>query len=491
MNKLFLSFLFGIFLMNFIVAESFVIDVNQTINPEILVTQINETAQIVSNVSSLFLVKLISDSTIYYILEATGVAGNESRLIINSSLFGVNNLNDLTTISWDANVLGYLPHADVYLDLNEDGIYNSSVDDVLVFEYAKVNNTNCDNAPYPTGTLNTFADKGVLNDSSFAWLNSGDAGACGSPTFFSHSLLDWKSGQTENGKTINSSSKVLKIELEVDNWILDSHSEVINVLLNGNGVNFTLNPFEVLDLKSNSTIKVNQITPQCFAFDFPNENPVNYVFLAGNSNGFTFTKTSNYEITYCLSEYFEPQNFLVRFFDEITSTSSSSGGGSTGYVPRTSSTQINEGYSTSIVIGKKIFFKLGNENHDLSLFSIKDGIAKFGVHSESSQFEVEEGDTATINFKDYKLFFKLKKIEGNKAEIFLQNLKYYKEETKPSEPSTQKPSTQTPEEEVIKGVDEGKFKKGYIFLILGLIAIFCLVVFYVRKEDANNFHFQK
>ena len=124
-----------------------------------------------------------------------------------------------------------MPHLDVYLDIDGNGTYNSGTDDVLVFEYAKVG-APCDNTPYPTGNLNTFGDKGSLTDSSLGWLNSGDAGPCGGASFFSHSLADWKAGQTENGKTIDGNTAVLRLELEIDAWVNNSSAEVSNIIVN-------------------------------------------------------------------------------------------------------------------------------------------------------------------------------------------------------------------------------------------------------------------
>ena len=182
----------------------------------------------------------ITDGSYSVHLQTTGTVGTgkEARIVIQASDVGITTLSDLDTISWDAYVAagGYLPHADVYLDLNNNGVYDSGTDDVLVFEYAKVDNTNCDNAPYPTGDLSTFGGKGSISGSSYAWLNSGDAGPCGGATFFSHSLTQWKAGQTENGKTINGSSKVLRGEIEVDNWISQSEAYVDNIKINSNNV---------------------------------------------------------------------------------------------------------------------------------------------------------------------------------------------------------------------------------------------------------------
>ena len=140
----------------------------------------------------------------------------EKRVIINEEM----PLSNLLTISWDVDVIGgYLPHADVYLDNGE----------TLVFEYAKVD-TPCDNVPYPDGELNTFGDKGIVDNDAKAWLSSGVPGYCGLPEFDNNhkSLADWKSEY--------SSANIVKIEIEVDNWISASNSNVRNIEINGNEI---------------------------------------------------------------------------------------------------------------------------------------------------------------------------------------------------------------------------------------------------------------
>ena len=128
-------------------------------------------------------------------------------------------LADLNSISWDANVLsGYAPHVDVYLDNGE----------VLVFEYAKVNPADCDDsADYPAGEINTFGDKGIVDDSAYAWLSSGPAGPCEDVTFDAghKSLANWK--------VFYPDANVVGMELEIDNWISASSSKIKNIKVNG------------------------------------------------------------------------------------------------------------------------------------------------------------------------------------------------------------------------------------------------------------------
>jgi len=103
-----------------------------------------------------------------------------------------------------------------------------------VFEYAKVDPVlGCDDSgDYPTGSFNTFSDKGIVDSGAFAWLSSGPAGPCGDGTFDANhmSLADWKSTGIAG---INGSTPVLRLEIEVDNWIESSEAYINDVLVNG------------------------------------------------------------------------------------------------------------------------------------------------------------------------------------------------------------------------------------------------------------------
>jgi|GEM_PF-1279258 len=150
---------------------------------------------------------------------------NEGRIYIPVDSF---RLKDIYTIMWDAYVTaGYMPHVDVILDFDEDG----AGDDALVFEYAKVDSEDCDDAPYPTGSINTFDDKGIVDDDAYAWLGSGPAGPCGDPGFIHGSLADWKAGTVD--ASVDGDTKVIALEIEVDGWIEKSESYVTSIELNG------------------------------------------------------------------------------------------------------------------------------------------------------------------------------------------------------------------------------------------------------------------
>lgn len=149
---------------------------------------------------------------------------SEARIRINGSEVGVNILNDFISMSWDVSSgTGYAPHIDVFLDTNDDGIKDTA----LTFEYAKVDPNNCDNsAGYPTGSFNTFKEKGIVDGNAYAWESI--PGPCGNPAFDAQhkSLTDWK--------LIYGSAKVLRFELEVDAWISDSSANISNIIVNGN-----------------------------------------------------------------------------------------------------------------------------------------------------------------------------------------------------------------------------------------------------------------
>lgn len=198
-------------------------------------------------------------SIIMYDLQVTTdePAGTEKR--IHLTPIGISTLGDINSITFTQNASeGYMAHADVLLDLNNDGIYTSGIDDALVFEYAKVA-APYDNTPYPLGVFNTFGEKGMINNNAEGWLTSGDAGNHDSPTYYYATLGDWKAGLIKNGKTISSASKVLAIQVEVDNWITGSRAQVSDLKVNGVAVNPTIQPKGNLDfeVKTNFSILAN------------------------------------------------------------------------------------------------------------------------------------------------------------------------------------------------------------------------------------------
>lgn len=171
-------------------------------------------------------------------------------------------LASLNSISWMQYVAqGYAAHVDVRIDTLGDG----TVNDTLVFEYAKVNPANCDNSGgYPTGSVNTFGDKGIVDDTAYAWLNSGPAGSCGNAIFDANhsSLADWK--------TTYPNAIITAMEIEVDGWIptyAASEAFVDDVMINSG----TVSGFEpTQEVKVFVTADLRLI---------PNPNPIDYGIL--------------------------------------------------------------------------------------------------------------------------------------------------------------------------------------------------------------------
>lgn len=183
---------------------------------------------------------------------------NEGRIVI--TLPEDTTLEDITSLSWKVYTdEGYPPHADFILDLDGDG----NPDDSLVFEYAyqpydgtgyAYNNIpgvpygHYDPAlqgiyydpPYETWveTLQNDASEEYtdeINDESVAWLGSGLAGPYTGGYF--GTLGDFKAGTvTVIGSTdnagVDSSTEVLEIHIEVDNWIGSTVAYIDDVALN-------------------------------------------------------------------------------------------------------------------------------------------------------------------------------------------------------------------------------------------------------------------
>jgi len=164
-----------------------------------------------------------------YMLEATGAQGTENRVTIvpNSSF---DELSELETMSWDSYIVngGYIAHVDVLIDVYGNG----SLYDALVFEYDKVDDGCGDGIPGAANYakdewVDTFDDKETIDSDSYAWLNSGAPGNCQDDSGYTvKRLSEWK--------TFYQNAKILRFEIEVDNWILNSNGVVRNIKINGN-----------------------------------------------------------------------------------------------------------------------------------------------------------------------------------------------------------------------------------------------------------------
>ena len=160
----------------------------------------------------------------------------EKRISLDAPM----DLSSLTSISWNADIsLGYAPHVDVILDNGKS----------LTFEYATID-SDC-NAPssYPTGEINTFGDMGSISDTSYAWTDL--PGPCGDSDFDAQhlTLADWK--------TTYPTAKIVRFDVEIDNWISASNSSVGNILVNGNSVNdLILLPSSTLKFEIETTADV-------------------------------------------------------------------------------------------------------------------------------------------------------------------------------------------------------------------------------------------
>ena len=145
-------------------------------------------------------------------------------------------LGQLASMSWQEYLTaGYPAHVDIYLDNDGDGV----ADDSLVVEYAYNTMAHYAEAPMPYGALTgawyqTFSDDGngptQIDDTCYAWLNSGAAGPPGGGGHIAGTLSQWKAGALG---TFDATSSIVKIEIEVDNWVVQSNAYVDTIVVNG------------------------------------------------------------------------------------------------------------------------------------------------------------------------------------------------------------------------------------------------------------------
>ena len=176
--------------------------------------------------------------------------GDEARIVVIPLPDGTT-LGDIESISWwEYNVAGYPPHVDMFLDVDKDTTYDGYPDDdVLVFEYAynAISHYSEGGPTYGAETgawYQTFSDDGngpaQVDDAASAWPGSGPPGPPESIEL--HTLADWQSvsGITYDTKTVNSTTPVLRLEIEVDNWIAQTEAYVDDIVIVIDGVTYTV-----------------------------------------------------------------------------------------------------------------------------------------------------------------------------------------------------------------------------------------------------------
>ncbi len=177
--------------------------------------------------------------------EGTGV---EARIVI--TLPQGTKLGEIESISWwEYLVQGYPPHVDIMLDFDDDDL----ADDSLVFEYAYNSEDHYNlEAPMPYGAMTgawyqTFSDDSSgpsqIGDSANGWLSSGPPGLLGGLSFIYYTLAGWKAGVDVDGNSsidIDSDTEVIALEIEVDNWVVQSEAYVDDIKIVIDGVTYTI-----------------------------------------------------------------------------------------------------------------------------------------------------------------------------------------------------------------------------------------------------------
>jgi len=181
--------------------------------------------------------------------EFTEPDADEARIVI--TLPEGTTLGQIDSIFWWVYAMsGYPPHIDITLDVEGEN------EDMLTAEM----NLNCVDAPksiaqlqseinYDTEWLQTFeliSDDGfgAIGDNTIFWVTKMGSGDLNAP---SGTLLQWKDGEVGKDPeeeltttVISGSAPVVKLEIEIDNWVVSSEAYVDDIEIVIDGVTYTI-----------------------------------------------------------------------------------------------------------------------------------------------------------------------------------------------------------------------------------------------------------
>jgi len=185
-------------------------------------------------------------------LETTGEPGSGSEAGIVIELPEGTTLEDIESVSWWIwTSAGYPPHLDIVMDHDSDGEVDE--EDMLTAEMAYNNfaGSELDSIPPLSPALDEWLQTfeltsgdgyGDINNGTMLWVTRLGAGNDDAPW---GTLFQWKAGGAgvtnppENGDTLTGSiahdAEVLRLEIEIDNWVLQSEAYVkgIEIVLDG------------------------------------------------------------------------------------------------------------------------------------------------------------------------------------------------------------------------------------------------------------------
>ncbi|MBN1370148.1 MAG: DUF4382 domain-containing protein [Dehalococcoidaceae bacterium] len=185
-------------------------------------------------------------------LETTSEVGSGSEAGIVIELPEGTTLEDIESVSWWIwTAAGYPPHLDIVMDHDGDDVVDE--EDILTAEMAYNNfaGAELDSTPplspvlgewLQTFELTSGDGYGDINNDTMLWVTRLGAGNDDAPW---GTLFQWKAGGAgvtnppENGDTLTGSiahdAEVLRLEIEIDNWVLQSEAYVkgIEIVLDG------------------------------------------------------------------------------------------------------------------------------------------------------------------------------------------------------------------------------------------------------------------
>lgn len=207
--------------------------------------------EVTGNASALLFTQPVAVGTYSVRLQTAGNVGTgqEARIVITP--LTLMTLSELTSISWSTytSTGSYPPHVDITIDCDGDGVVD--LEDMLTAEMAYNNFQGAELDSIPSLTthitygqwLQTFELSsgdgfGAVTDSTMLWVTQMGAGNDDAPW---GTLADWKNGLVVNNpggdplvaNVIDGDALVVKVEIEIDNWVLQSEAFIDNITING------------------------------------------------------------------------------------------------------------------------------------------------------------------------------------------------------------------------------------------------------------------
>lgn len=176
-----------------------------------------------------------------------------------------------------------------------------------------------------------------------------------------------------------------------------------------------------------ATLSWNTDEETNYSIDLQNKVGTNFslehsIIISDLSASTTYT----YNLAYC--DRAGNCNSTVRSFrtNDIARTSSGGGGGGGGSTQtKLTETQISQGYSKKYIVGEKVLFALGDQNHSIQLNKILNNSVNITLRSEPISLIMQTSEEKKINLTSveyYDLYIKIENVTKYNANITIRSI---------------------------------------------------------------------